>query len=626
MGKTWRLTAAFGGAFVVLAAVYFLSNPPATTPVEKMEPRVLDLTADRVTKIEVDRKGSVLAFERATDSVGEHWRIAGANSHPADSAMVQEMLFGLDRFLKAGAIDPGKPESAPGITGLGDPRLSVTFVSAGRRDVLRFGKQPPTNTTAVFYQHEGDPKIYLVSVDTYEAFNKPMFQYRAKTLARYATHRIHRVVLEFKFLRPQGKGKPDVAQYERSEMDKFEEGMERGWYLTKPHRERLDDHAVAALVTELANLQAGEYQPPGDEKEQGFDEPQARVFLYASGEDKPIEVDFGSPAERGKKRWVRLAGAGEVALYESFRYDEVPLQRNQLRNRVIFPFTSELVKSLEIEAKDMGHVVLVRREEKKPGESVAMVKWEVTEPPNLRVESERLEAFVQAVVPQQVTQFLGVQDFKQAGLDPAAVKLTVETKEGKRHVCWLSPAGYMRKEGVDEVFEVRADFVKVLERLELNFINPEIFNIPRDSLLGFSFESRVSEQLQPVYYKMAGGPNKPWVFTDSGHQGVEADPNRVGDLLAIMNYIKAESLIARDDKTIGQYQLNEETAPATLKIVHEDGPNAPPKTAVLLISRDLSNKPTQPMYYARMSDNKTVFQINGLFVSSLLQAPVKKEK
>src|SRR5258706_2942164 len=181
MNKNWRLTAVFGGLFAIFAGVYFFSSPPATTPMKELDNRVLsELTAERVTKIEVDRKSAALAFERTTDSVGEYWRIAGPTSHAAEPALVQQMLFGLDRFVKTGGLDPGKPETSPEATGLADPRLTVTFSSAGRREVLRFGKPPASNTTVVFYQHEGDPKFYVVGVDTFEAFNKPQFEYRAK--------------------------------------------------------------------------------------------------------------------------------------------------------------------------------------------------------------------------------------------------------------------------------------------------------------------------------------------------------------------------------------------------------------------------------------------------------------
>jgi hypothetical protein len=616
VNKSWKLTAAFAVVFVILSAVYFFSSPPASTEKEKMDPRVLEgLTAEQITKIEIDRKGSPVSFEKATDLVGEHWRMTGPASHPADPALVQQMLFGLDRFLKADALNPGKPETAPEITGLNDPRLSVTFVSAGRRDTLRFGKSPISNSTVAYYQHDGDPKVYTVGVETVESYNKPVYQYRGKTLARYPPNRVNKVVLEHKFLRPQGKDKPSLVEYEKSVMQKFEEGMERGWYLTEPHRERMEDLSVAGLISELSSLPATEYQPAGNPQAQGFDLPEERVTLFLNGVEQPIEIHFGAVGPE-KKRWVKIQGGEEVALYDEYRYQELPLERKRLRRRTIFPFSSELVKRVEVEVKELGKAVLERREIKKEGESVSTVKWELAEPAGLRIEGERVEAFVSAVVQQQIDDFLGQQDFKQAGLEPAPIRLVVETKEGKKHVCGFSPSGFFRKEGVDEIFLVRADFVRMLQRLELNFVTMEIFNIPRADLNEVRFESRASAQLQPIYYTLKLQGTR-WVFTDPAHKGAESDPERVTDLLAHLNYIRAEAMIARDDETIRKYALEEQSAPATLRLTHKDG------VAEIYFSENIGPKVNRSMYYARFKDSKTVFQVNPMLVDTLKVVPEK---
>src|SRR6185295_4380385 len=189
-------------------------------------------------------------------------------------------------------------------------------------EVLHFGKQPPTNTTAVFYQREGDPKIYLVGVETFDAFMKPALQYRAKALVRYSPHKINRLVLEHKFLRPQGKDQPVLVQYEKSVLERYEEGAERGWYLTSPHKERMSDNAVAQLVAKLADLQAADYQPAEDLKLKGLDEPQVKFSLYSFGEEKPVEIHFGSPA-RDRRRWVWSPRSAEVALYDEVRFEEL---------------------------------------------------------------------------------------------------------------------------------------------------------------------------------------------------------------------------------------------------------------------------------------------------------------
>ncbi len=632
MNKNWRLTAAFGAVLVVLSAVYFLSSPPATTSMEVLDPHVLaGLTADKVTKIEVSRRDAgTLTFETAKDPLGDHWVIVEQARHAAESALVQQLLFSLDRFVKTGALEPGRPETAPELTGLAAPRLTVTFTAGERREVLRFGKQPPTNTSAVFYQREGDPKIYLVGVETYDAFTKPALQYRAKTLVRFAPHKVQKVALEFKFLRPQGKGKPDVVEYEKSVMERFEEGAERGWYLTQPHRERLYDHSVAALVARMGDLQGTDYQPLGDLKEKGLDEPQVRVALYSHGEEKPVEIRFGALTERGRSRWVWTPGSSEVAHFDSNRYDEIPLQRSMLRVRQIFPFSAELVKRLVIEAKDLGKVVLERKEQKKEGEPVATTKWEMVQPTGMKVEPERLEAFVAAIVVQEITGFLGPQDPKLAGLDPAPVRMEIETKEGKKHLCWfsLSAQGFLRKEGVNEIFEVRPELVKMLQRLELNFVSMEMFNVPRAGIREIAFERNISADLKPVNYRLKIDPaTKTWTFTDPVHKSAKVDPDRVDNLLTQLNYIKAESLISRDPRTIEKHRLDPTTAPSILRVAYVigEGKDAKPGDMECYLSEDQSNKPGTHVYYARLRDNLAVFQINAALVEYLRQAPELKD-
>lgn len=625
MNKNWGLTAAFGAVLLLLSAVYFLSSPTATTPLEQLDPHVLSgLTSDQVTKVEVSRKdGVAMTFEKASDVVGEYWRIAEQAGHAAEPAMVQQLLFALDRYVKTGGMDAGKPETAPELTGLSDPRMTVTYwAGPARREVLRFGKQPPTNNTAVFYQKEGDPKIYLVGVETYDAFTKPALAYRSKVLVRYAPHRINKVELKYKFIRPQGKGKPDLIEYENSVLERFEEGAERGWYLTSPHRERLYDHSVAQLVTQLADVQATDYQPVGEPQAKGLSEPEVRVALYGAGDPKPVEILFGAPAERGQKRWVWLSGSTEAALYDSNHYEDIPLQRSSLRVRVLFPFSPELAKHVEIEVKDLGSVILDRKESRKEGEPVTTWKWEVVKPENLKIESERLEAFVGAIISQEIVGFLGVQDFKLAGLDPAPVKLTITTKEGKRHVCsfFASAQGFLRKEGVDEIFEVRPELVRMLQRLELNFISLEMFNIPRDSIQTISFDAQVSAELKPVYYKLKI-ENGTWAFADQANlnKGVKPNADKLANLLTVLNYIKAEALLGRDSKTIETYKLDERTAPATLKLgyVIGTGPLAKSGEMELYISSDQSTVDSQPKYYARFKDNLAVFQINSTLVLAL---------
>src|SRR6185503_4534589 len=100
----------------------------------------------------------------------------------------------------------------------------------------------------------------------------------------------------------------------------------------------------------------------------------------------------------------------------------------------------------------------------------------------------------------------------------------------------------------------------------------EMFNIPRADLREFGFEGKATDQLQPVYYTMKmDEKTNAWSFTEPGHKGAEVDPDKLSAILAILNYIRAEALLARDEKTIAEHRLAPGAAPATLKIVHAKG-------------------------------------------------------
>ncbi|HEV3026633.1 MAG TPA: DUF4340 domain-containing protein, partial [Planctomycetota bacterium] len=203
----------------------------------------------------------------------------------------------------------------------------------------------------------------------------------------------------------------------------------------------------------------------------------------------------------------------------------------------------------------------------------------------------------------------------------APVTLKVTTKEGKDHVCgfFASKAqGFLRKDGVNEIFEVRPELVRMLQKLELNFISLDMFTIPRDSIRTIQFDLRVSAELKPVYYRLKVDAGK-WVFDDPANRAATPNPEKLDGLLTVLNYIKAESLLARDMETITKYALDERTAPATLKLGYVLGQGQDAKTGELeiYISSDQSDKASQPRYYARMKDNLAVFQISSTLVLQL---------
>jgi len=605
----WKVTAVLGALLVAALAVYFTQGPSVsdgrTGPQQsKLFP---DLIADRVSRLDILRKGeTATSLERASDSVGDYWRLAPPIDKPVDLGLVREMLNGLDRFVKTGGLEPGTPETAPGVTGLQDPRLIVTFHGPGRKETVRFGGTPPTNSTAVFFQKDGDPKIYLAAQEVFAAYDKPALALRQKQLVRYNPHKAVRVEIEHRFERVR-QGQPKTVEYQRSSFERLE-GADRGWWMTKPHRERLDDLKVNTLLVELSSLTIEDWRPAGELKAQGFDEPSDRISIWLHGSEKPVVVLFGDDTDSKRKRFAHAEGSGEVARVDLKRYDQLPLQRNHFRPDVVFMFGRDAVNTVTLESPGRGRVVLERRESKNPQTQLTTSDWELAQPAGLKIEKDRLDGFVGSLVGLRIRDFLGPQDFKTARLDPADVVLTLETRDGRKHVCHFS-GEFMRREGLDEVFTVQPEMVAIMGRLELNFLHPEVFNIPRDSIREFTFEAKS----ELIYYtaKFSAETGK-WSYAKPpALAGQEPDGNIMGGVLNVMNYVQAASWISRDPAAIAEHKLEEPTAPATLTVLHEGG------KAVFYISIDQSDKPSRTVYYARMEGNPVVFQISSAFVDGL---------
>ncbi|HYE99951.1 MAG TPA: DUF4340 domain-containing protein, partial [Planctomycetota bacterium] len=409
----WKSTIVLAALFAVALALYLLTGPGTAKPPEDRERVLGGLEIERLTRIEIARRGEPAWFvERATDSVGDHWRVAPPIDRPADAERVKKMIYSTDRFRRGGAIDPASPEAAPAVTGLADPRVVVTFYSGDRKETVRFGKSPPTHSEAVFFQKDGDPSVYLCELDVLQAYDASPADLRVREVLRYAPHQIVKVELKRKFLVARGKDPKDRrVEFETSVLEKVEEGPQRGWFLVEPYRERLDDLRVGRLVTDLATLRAEEIRRLDDPKSMGLDVPLVSVALHVKGRPEPLRLDFGDAVEHGKWRAATVPGSGEVLLVPDYRYDALPTERKHLRSDALFPFSRDAVRTFEVEAPGKGRVKIERRETKREGDLVPVVAWELAEPAGLRINKDKVEPFVARIMGgYRITDFLGPQE------------------------------------------------------------------------------------------------------------------------------------------------------------------------------------------------------------------------
>lgn len=627
-----RTTAVLAALTLLAGLAYLLYEPEGASPGVRERLLLPGLRPDEVTRFEISRPdGPDVVLERVSTAPAA-WEVL-PGGRPADPAVVQEMLDGLSRLSRTGAIDPGRPGSDPALTGLGTPRLTVTVVAGASREVLRFGNAPPTNQSAVFFHREGEPQVFLAEASVFEAYNRTAAQVRSRKLIHFDPHRVVRLEIRERFLRVRSREDRQV-EYEKSVMERAAQGPDRGWYLRHPWEERLDDLKVNLFLSDLSALQAEEFLAEGDWKERGLDEPQLVASITPHGAEQPLVVQFGGRADRGGRGkeglYAHVTGSGEVAVVDRERFDRLPRQRGQFRSDAIFPFALPEVRRISLEAAGLGRAILEQKEVRKKTEEGDLVSrvWEVLEPvpEAVRPDPDRVERFVVHLFQHRITGFLGPQpDLKLFDLDPPSATARMESKDGRSHVVHFgmmgADPGYMRREGLGEIFTVKPELVRLLRRLELNFRSFEVYAVRKEDLTGFSFEWRPAAGLEPVYYVLRRGPGRDWKFVDKGHEGAEPDPDRLEDLLVRLSAIKADAFVTREPDAAARHRLRDGEAAGTLKILAEGGPA---EGIMLYVSRDLSERPGRSLHYARFEGEAVVFEASPMLVEALRRPPLRK--
>ena len=257
-------------------------------------------------------------------------------------------------------------------------------------------------------------------------------------------------------------------------------------------------------------------------------------------------------------------------------------------------------------------------ETKKEGDPLPSVAWELAEPKGIRINPDKIEPFVGTFLFQRITDFPGVlEDLKALRLEPPDAVVEAELKDGRRRTLRFgltSNAAYMKRDGVDEVFMVQPDLVKLLRRVELSLLHEEIYNVPITAIREIAFEAKVKNALEPVYYTLRR-QGQGWVFADPKNAGKKPRLQWANDLAVMMNYIRAEEglFAGRDEETVARLGLGDGQAPARLRILAD----AEPREFELLISDDQSEKAGRRLYYARKKGETVVFKLGASLVEAL---------
>jgi hypothetical protein len=688
----WKTTFILG-CLTAAALVAWLITKPSEEEGGGGRPRPFDAREQDLLRLSIRIPGQAeIVLKRNADKVrGSYWEIEQPIAKPADDGRVSDMIAALRRLNRDGAIKPGDPAHTPSAYGFDQPEVDAAIESVAGNLTVRFGKPSTRDPESRYFMIAGEPEIYLGPADAAKPFLRKLPELRSRSVVSYEPARVRGLEISRKFLRPvfetgpDGKPKLDDKgnpipqtrldekgqkvpilrpEYEKTVFELRERtatvGGLRGWYIVSVNGEECNERAeqggVEHIVSDLRNMTAEEFREAADPKEQGFDAPETiyllKVVAPPKAETVDLVVEVGKTEEReGRKiTWVRVDRVGEIAAAGSAPIERLGRDRKDFLPKLVFDFRKDDVETLEFQSKS-GHRMKIRRvekEEKRGGEPVKISGWVVEEPAGFTPELGAVENFVLQVLQLQTSDFMGRQpDVAAFGLDQPALALTIKLQSGAAREYKFGCPGdaetaYLLKPGSKEIYQISADAWRRLERMDLNIRQTTMFDIPRDQIREVSFEYK-PDQLNAnlVYYAIRRTDSGTWEFTDrdSKRLDLKVDKDRVFQLLAQLNFIKAEGFLSRNPRIAKEYDLDGPSPQGRVVIRYVADPKKAEQLSekILRLSRSYPD-PTgrERLYYAKLepapgdtspsSDATIVFRFKTEIVEQLRAGVVLEKK
>ena len=681
------------GALTVAAFIAWFVVKPTEEERGLDRPRPFDAREQDMIRLTLRVPGQAeIVLKRHPEMVkGSFWQIEKPIDKAADDGRISEMIAALRRLARDGAIKPGDPAHTPSANGFDQPPVEVGVESMAGTLTVRFGNPSVRDPASRYFMINGEPEIFIAPADAAKPFLRSLPDLRSRLVVSYDPARVRGLEVSRKFLRPAFELGPDgkprldekgnpvpqtridengkkapilLPDYDKTVFELRERaatvGGLRGWYIVSVNGEECNERAeqggVEHIVSDLRNLTAEEFVESTKPEEHGFDAPETvyllKVAIPPQSGTKDLVIEVGRTGEKeGRKfSWVRVDKGAEVAAVGSGAVDRMGRERKDFLPKVVFDFRKDDVDTLEF-LSGTGHRLKIRRvekEEQRSGQTVKTSTWEVQEPAGFQAETGALENFVLQVLQLVVSDFMGRQpDLAAFGLEKPAMVLNVQLKAGPvREYRFGNPGdgemAYLLKPGSKEIYQVSNDLWRRIERMDLNIRKSTMFDIPRDQIREVTFEYKPDPMnANPVYYSIRRTDSGTWEFTDQASKQLklQVDKDMVFQLLAQLNYIKAEGFLSRNSKIAKEYGLDGPAPQGRLVIRYAPDPEKPTVLAekALRLSRSYPDPSgRERLYYAKMepapgdaspsSDSTIIFRLKTKVVEDCRGGVVFEKK
>jgi hypothetical protein len=397
-------------------------------PAAGAPPRILEIGADTVRQIEIQRRGEAPTTVQFNDK--GKWVLTQPKPFPADAVAVAGITNTALKLDSERVVDPNATDLPS--YGLAPAQLEVKITQKdGKTSKLLIGENTPAGG-AVYAKLDGDPRLFTINTTNKVAFDKDFKDLRDRHLLNFTQDKLSRVEL--------------TARHQTVE---FAKTGETEWQIAKPKTMRADGMQVEDLVQKLRNASM----------DAGFSDDDAKKAVAAFGAATPVALVKLTDQDGAKTFEIRKAKDDYYAKSSTLEGvykvgkdlgDGLDKAVDDFRNKKIFDFGYNDPTRIEITDGAKTPVY------DKSGET-----WMSA---GKKIDSTSMQAFIERL------RDLSASKFVDTGFTTPVVTLTVVSNQAKhREKVELAPAAsggnfLARHDGDASFYELGADVVKQLRQ------------------------------------------------------------------------------------------------------------------------------------------------------------------
>lgn len=198
----------------------------------------------------------------------------------------------------------------------------------------------------------------------------------------------------------------------------------KNWRLTSPVKEQADNVAMNSLLAGLSQLRfTRDLGAEKDLKPFGLDQPSLVVTFTAGKKSSTLDVGKKAPGDQGY--YARKGQDSRVLIINNADKESLDRSLADLRNRALFDFAADQVKSLKVKTAST-QVVLEKKDR----------TWTWVGHEQVKIDQDRLERLLRYLSLARAREFvpgpITGKDLKTYGLAPPALEITVATDKGEQ--------------------------------------------------------------------------------------------------------------------------------------------------------------------------------------------------